>query len=147
MRISHSGDDTTLKMLVSGRKSWIISWSKSHSEMLSNFRCISFQFERNKQRIMSQAYSSSQYVVSLCLPLPLMWVQGSTVDCRAPLLSGRTCDSPCGCRRHTGAPLHHPVKTTFSEWEEEREENPHYSQQEPHQPPFNTGRFFTSLWI
>lgn len=40
-----------------------------------------------------------------------MWAPGNTVDCRAPRQPSRTCDSPSGCKPHTGAPLHHPVKT------------------------------------
>lgn len=40
-----------------------------------------------------------------------MWAPGNTAGSPDPLQPGRTCDSPSGCRPHTGAPLHHPVKT------------------------------------
>lgn len=47
----------------------------------------------------------------VCLPLPQTWAPGNIADCPAPQQPGKIFDSLSGCRPHTGAPLHHPVKT------------------------------------
>lgn len=75
-------------------------------------RCVMLAF--NKQTDPSRLSKTHSTLDSFGLPLPQMWAPGNTGDSPTLRQPGRTCDSPSGCRPHTGAPLHHPVKTELT---------------------------------